>query len=113
MAWRPGSGRANGGALRGSRRRRHAASRHARTDEFYAAYGDEGSITPTRTIEEFVAAIARPRPILIMVKAGSPVDEAIDALGQWHRGPDDTVLRRVRSGDRAQGPAASPLRWPV
>src|SRR5205085_2173846 len=46
----------------------------ARTDEFYATYGDEGPITPTRTIEEFVAAIARPRPILIMVKAGPQVD---------------------------------------
>src|SRR2546423_15511021 len=44
----------------------------ARTDEFYAAYGDEGPITPTRTIEEFVAAIARPRPLLIMGQAGAP-----------------------------------------
>src|SRR5919108_442204 len=56
----------------------------ARTDEFYAAYGDEGPITPTRTIEEFVAAIARPRPVLIMVKAGTPCCTYIGADGAGH-----------------------------
>ena len=30
----------------------------ARTEEFAAAHGQEGAITPTRTIQEFVAAIA-------------------------------------------------------
>src|ERR671936_1305714 len=63
----------------------------ARTDEFYAAYGDEGPITPTRTIEEFVAAIARPRPILIMVKAGPPVDAVIAELTP-HLDPGDILI---------------------
>src|SRR5205085_6585213 len=36
--------------------------------------------TPTYTTEEFVRAIKRPRPILIMVKAGTPVDQVIDEL---------------------------------
>src|ERR671939_809124 len=63
----------------------------ARTDEFYAVYGDEGPITPTRTIEEFVAAIARPRPILIMVKAGPPVDAVIAELTP-HLDPGDILI---------------------
>jgi 6-phosphogluconate dehydrogenase len=63
----------------------------ARTDAFYAAYGDEGPITPTRTIEEFVAAIARPRPILIMVKAGPPVDAVIAELTP-HLDPGDILI---------------------
>src|SRR5437870_3970060 len=63
----------------------------ARTDEFYAAYGDEGPITPTRTIEEFVAAIARPRPILIMVQAGPPVDAVIAELTP-HLDPGDILI---------------------
>ena len=52
----------------------------AKTDQFYKDFGHEGPITPTHTIEEFVAAIARPRPIMIMVKAGKPVDAVIDEL---------------------------------
>jgi 6-phosphogluconate dehydrogenase len=51
-----------------------------RTDEFMEQFGREASFTPTHEIEEFVAAIERPRPILIMVKAGPPVDEAIGQL---------------------------------
>src|SRR5260221_6384370 len=49
----------------------------ARTDSFMAEHGGEGSFTPARSIPELVAAIERPRAILVMVKAGSPVDEAI------------------------------------
>src|SRR5690348_15109128 len=51
-----------------------------RTDRFYQEHGSEGPITATRGIEEFVGAIARPRPILIMVKAGKPVDDVIAEL---------------------------------
>ncbi len=52
----------------------------ARTEEFVAAHGDEGPITATRSMREFVAALARPRRLLIMVKAGRPVDAVIDEL---------------------------------
>jgi 6-phosphogluconate dehydrogenase len=52
----------------------------AKTDQFYKDFGHEGPITATHTIEEFVAAIARPRPIMIMVKAGKPVDAVIAEL---------------------------------
>jgi 6-phosphogluconate dehydrogenase len=49
----------------------------ARTDAFMAEHGAEGRFTPAHSVPEFVAAIDRPRAILVMVKAGSPVDEAI------------------------------------
>ncbi len=38
------------------------------------------NIVPARDLSEFVAAIARPRRILLMVPAGKPVDEQIAAL---------------------------------
>jgi len=49
----------------------------ARTDSFMAEHASEGRFTPAHSVAEFVAAIDRPRAILVMVKAGSPVDEAI------------------------------------
>jgi 6-phosphogluconate dehydrogenase len=52
----------------------------ARTREFVAAHGGEGPITATTSPEELVAAIAPPRPVLLMVKAGPPVDAAIGEL---------------------------------
>jgi 6-phosphogluconate dehydrogenase len=46
-------------------------------------------IVPCETIEELAAAIRPPRPVIIMVQAGKPVDEQIAALlrravGQRH-----------------------------
>src|SRR5690606_21662918 len=38
------------------------------------------NLSPTQTMEEFVAALEKPRRVLIMVKAGSPVDAVIDSL---------------------------------
>ena len=52
----------------------------ARTRELIERYGHEGPFTAATSIEEFVAALARPRRILIMVKAGGPVDAVIDEL---------------------------------
>ncbi len=37
-------------------------------------------IIPCKTIEEFVEAIRPPRPIIIMIKAGEPVDQQMAAL---------------------------------
>ena len=51
---------------------------HERTDELMAQYGGEGRFFPAKTLPDFIASIAKPRPILIMVKAGPPVDEVID-----------------------------------
>jgi 6-phosphogluconate dehydrogenase len=51
----------------------------ARTDELVRDHPDPNLI-PTHDLREFVQAIDRPRPILIMVKAGPPVDETIEHL---------------------------------
>jgi len=50
------------------------------TDAFAASRAAGKAIVPTRTMEEFVAALARPRKAMIMVKAGAPVDAVIDQL---------------------------------
>ena len=56
-------------------------NRHgARTDELIAEHGSEGRFAPAKTITDFVAALARPRPIIILVKAGKPVDDVIAEL---------------------------------
>jgi len=50
------------------------------TDKFAAGPGKNKNIRPTRTMEEFVRALKRPRKAMIMVKAGSPVDAVINQL---------------------------------
>ncbi|MEY9780959.1 NADP-dependent phosphogluconate dehydrogenase [Sinorhizobium fredii] len=51
------------------------------TRKFYAEAGAlKEQIVPCETIEEFVAAIRPPRPIIIMIKAGDPVDQQMQAL---------------------------------
>src|SRR5438477_1741510 len=52
----------------------------ARTQDFLDAHGSEGDFTGPRSVEEFVGALARPRRILLMVKAGDPVDATIREL---------------------------------
>ena len=47
------------------------------TERFVAA---NPKLTGTHTLEEFVAALERPRRIMMMIKAGSPVDEMLDKL---------------------------------
>jgi 6-phosphogluconate dehydrogenase len=63
----------------------------ARTERFMADHGDEGPITGTGSVEEFVAAVQRPRTIMIMVKAGAPVDGVIEDLAP-HLDADDTLV---------------------
>ncbi|MBV8703990.1 MAG: NADP-dependent phosphogluconate dehydrogenase, partial [Acetobacteraceae bacterium] len=56
-------------------------NRHgARTDELVREFGHEGRFTPAKTLQDFVAALSKPRVVIIMVKAGNPVDEVIDDL---------------------------------
>ncbi|MCD1146492.1 NADP-dependent phosphogluconate dehydrogenase, partial [Kocuria sp. LUK] len=52
----------------------------ARTDALLEAYGHEGSFVRTESLEELVGALESPRRILVMVKAGDPVDAVIEAL---------------------------------
>ncbi|MFJ5088152.1 NADP-dependent phosphogluconate dehydrogenase [Streptomyces sp. NPDC088674] len=53
---------------------RTAAKTRALVEEF----GDEGSFVPTESAEEFVAALERPRRLVVMVKAGEATDAVID-----------------------------------
>ena len=67
-------------------------NRHpARTDQLVGEHGSEGRFIPARTLADFVAGIARPRPILVMVKAGKPVDDMIAELLP-HLDPGDIVI---------------------
>jgi len=52
----------------------------AKVDAFMEAFGSEGAITGCRSVEELVAAVDRPRTIIVMVKAGSAVDAVIEEL---------------------------------
>lgn len=50
------------------------------TEKFAAGRASGKNITATRTLEEFVGSLKRPRKAMIMVKAGAPVDAVIDQL---------------------------------
>ena len=62
----------------------HAVAVHnrspAKTDALIAEHGDEGTFVPAPSLEDVVAALERPRRIIVMVKAGAPTDAIIDAL---------------------------------
>lgn len=52
----------------------------AKTDELLAEHGDEGDFVRTETLQELVDSLEKPRRILVMVKAGAPVDAVIEQL---------------------------------
>jgi 6-phosphogluconate dehydrogenase len=52
----------------------------ARTRSLVEEHGDEGVFVPTESVEDFVAALERPRRVVIMVKAGGPTDAVIEEL---------------------------------
>ena len=52
----------------------------AKTDELLAQHGDEGEFIRTESLQELVDSLERPRRILVMVKAGAPVDAVIEQL---------------------------------
>jgi 6-phosphogluconate dehydrogenase len=51
-----------------------------KVDSFLAGRAKGKNITGTHSIEEFVRSLARPRKVMIMVKAGSAVDDMINTL---------------------------------
>jgi 6-phosphogluconate dehydrogenase len=53
---------------------------YEKTEEFIAAHGKEGDFVQCKTYADMVKALAAPRAILIMVKAGKPVDDVIAEL---------------------------------
>ena len=52
----------------------------AKTESLITDHGDEGEFIPSETMADFVASLARPRKVVIMVKAGGPTDAVIDEL---------------------------------
>ena len=52
----------------------------AKTEAFLAGKAKGKNIVGAKTIEEFVASLEKPRKILLMVKAGQPVDDMIDSI---------------------------------
>jgi 6-phosphogluconate dehydrogenase len=53
------------------------------TDEFMATRGKDLQVLPTYTIKDMVASLERPRRILLMVKAGAPVDAVIEEIAPF------------------------------
>ncbi|WP_336857349.1 NADP-dependent phosphogluconate dehydrogenase [Sinomonas albida] len=51
-----------------------------KTDTLLAKHGDEGNFVRTETLQELVDSLEKPRRVLIMVKAGAPVDAVVDQL---------------------------------
>jgi 6-phosphogluconate dehydrogenase len=67
-------------------------NRHAdRTDALIREHGGEGSFVPTKSLAEFVSALKTPRIVIVMVKAGRPVDDMIEELTP-HLEPDDILI---------------------
>ena len=64
----------------------------SRTGEFFESAGDlRENIVPCATLEELVAQIKPPRPIILMVQAGKAVDEQIRALREL-LSKDDIII---------------------
>ncbi|PZF88590.1 NADP-dependent phosphogluconate dehydrogenase [Micromonospora deserti] len=51
-----------------------------RTRSLVAEHGGEGRFVPAESMADFVAALERPRAVIMMVKAGGPTDAVIDEL---------------------------------
>jgi len=52
----------------------------ARTEEFMDRSAQGKNIVDTYSVPDFIAALSRPRKIMLMVKAGQPVDDFIELL---------------------------------
>jgi len=63
----------------------------ARTEEFMAGPARGKSIQATYTVEELVDALEKPHKIMLMVKAGGPVDDTIAQL-KPHLEPGDLII---------------------
>ncbi len=52
----------------------------SKTEEFARDKAKDKKIQPTYSLEEFMASLEKPRKIILLVKAGQPVDDFIDQL---------------------------------
>ncbi len=83
----------------------------AKTDALIDKHGSEGDFIRTETIGEFIAALEKPRRVLIMVKAGDATDAVIKELADAMEEGDviidggnslytDTIRREKEMSDR-------------
>jgi 6-phosphogluconate dehydrogenase len=63
----------------------------ARTRALIGEFGHEGSFVPAESAEEFVAALQRPRRLMIMVKAGEATDAVIEEFAALLE-PGDMII---------------------
>ncbi|NLU73425.1 NADP-dependent phosphogluconate dehydrogenase [Streptomyces sp. HNM0575] len=63
----------------------------SRTRDLVRDFSHEGSFVAAETAEEFVAALERPRRLVIMVKAGAPTDAVIDEFAELLE-PGDVII---------------------
>lgn len=63
----------------------------AKTDALLAEHGSDGNFVRSETIAEFLAALQRPRRVLIMVKAGEATDAVINELADAME-PGDIII---------------------
>ncbi|AFR49275.1 MULTISPECIES: NADP-dependent phosphogluconate dehydrogenase [Gordonia] len=63
----------------------------AKTDALLENHGGDGDFIRTETVAEFVAALERPRRVLIMVKAGDATDAVIEELADAME-PGDIII---------------------
>jgi 6-phosphogluconate dehydrogenase len=63
----------------------------AKTDALLAEHGSDGNFVRSETIAEFLAALERPRRVLIMVKAGEATDAVINELAHAME-PGDIII---------------------
>src|SRR6476661_8279651 len=63
----------------------------AKTDALLRDHGGDGDFVRTETVEEFVAALQKPRRVLIMVKAGEATDAVIEDLAAAME-PGDIII---------------------
>ncbi|MFF3612002.1 NADP-dependent phosphogluconate dehydrogenase [Streptomyces sp. NPDC002580] len=63
----------------------------AKTNALVEEFGDEGTFVAAETAKEFVAALERPRRLVIMVKAGEPTDAVIQEFAPLLE-PGDMII---------------------
>jgi 6-phosphogluconate dehydrogenase len=64
---------------------------YAKTKALIDDFGKDGTFVPSESSADFVASLAVPRKILIMVKAGGPTDAVIDELAELVE-PGDIII---------------------
>jgi 6-phosphogluconate dehydrogenase len=63
----------------------------SRTRALVQEFAQEGAFIPAESAEEFVAALERPRRLMVMVKAGAPTDQVIEQFAALLE-PGDMII---------------------